>query len=105
MRASCKVVIGNGTNCTYPSRILTDLEAARRRSHEAVMRVRRFSPTSFCCCWSADPANKDEDDDDDDEDEDDDNDGALLEVAPMGKSSGESSTPPSDTIVTSGRRK
>ena len=68
------------------------------------MRVRRFSPTSFCCCWSADPANKDEDEDED-EDEDDDNDGALLEVAPMGKSSGESSTPPSDTIVTSGRRK
>ena len=41
MRASAKVVIGGGTRATYPQRVLTDLEAARRRSHEAVMTVRK----------------------------------------------------------------
>ena len=40
MRASCKLVIG-GEHGNYPARVVTDLEAARRRSHEAVMTVRR----------------------------------------------------------------
>ena len=41
VRASAKVVMGSGTRATYPQRVLTDLEAARRRSHEAVMVVRK----------------------------------------------------------------
>ena len=41
MRANAKVVIGSGPGCTYPGRVLTDLEAARRKSHEAVMAVRK----------------------------------------------------------------
>lgn len=41
MRASAKVVIGSGAGCTYAARIITDLEAARRKSHGAVMTVRK----------------------------------------------------------------
>ena len=41
LRAAGKVILGDGPGCTYPARILTDLEAARRRSHDAVMSVRR----------------------------------------------------------------
>ena len=41
LRAAAKVVLGSGARATYPQRVLTDLEAARRRSHEAVMQVRR----------------------------------------------------------------
>ena len=37
MRAAARVVLGRN----YPSRILVDLEAARRDSHSAVMAVRR----------------------------------------------------------------
>ena len=40
LRASCRVVLG-GERGSYPARVITDLEAARRRSHEAVMKVRR----------------------------------------------------------------
>ena len=40
LRASCKVVLG-GERGTYPARVITDLEAARRRSHDAVMTVRK----------------------------------------------------------------
>ena len=40
LRASCKVVIG-GRRGNYPARVLTDLEAARKTSHKAVMDVRQ----------------------------------------------------------------
>ena len=40
LRASCKVVLG-GERGTYPARVITDLEATRRRSHDAVMTVRK----------------------------------------------------------------
>ena len=39
LRASSKLVIGTGPN-GYPPRVITDLEAARRASHDAVMAVR-----------------------------------------------------------------
>jgi deoxyribodipyrimidine photo-lyase len=41
MRAAAKVVLGSGARANYPQRVLTDLEASRRRSHDAVMSVRR----------------------------------------------------------------
>ena len=40
LRAKCKVVIGSGRG-QYPPRVVVDLEAARRQSHEAVMSVRK----------------------------------------------------------------
>ena len=41
MRATARVVLGGVTDRSYPKRVVVDLEAARRRSHEAVMAVRR----------------------------------------------------------------
>jgi hypothetical protein len=41
LRATAKVVLGNGRGANYAQRILVDLEAARRRSFAAVMEVRR----------------------------------------------------------------
>jgi deoxyribodipyrimidine photo-lyase len=46
MRAACKLVLG-GERGNYPARIVTDLEAARRRSHEAVMSVRKGEGKRF----------------------------------------------------------
>lgn len=40
IRAKAHVTLGRGEAC-YPARVLVDLEAARRRSHAAVMAVRR----------------------------------------------------------------
>ena len=40
LRASCKVILGDRSNCNFPNRILKDLEASRRRSHQAVMSIR-----------------------------------------------------------------
>ena len=41
VRAKARVVVGSGARANYPQRIVADLEAARRRSHAAVMEVRR----------------------------------------------------------------
>lgn len=52
MRAAARLVIGGGDGGSgggggYPSRLVVDLEAARRRSHEAVMEVRRGAGARF----------------------------------------------------------